>query len=241
MTDCKAKKLILIGLILLLPACQSTGIRGTDSSVKNADEFELSDFAKSDIDMVFDHQVKANEQHLRALMLKLYLRNPAYWRQPGIATAEMKVEQVIKQSEQAIQKRLFGKRSIQSIQLAFAPDFHGDRVLAFVFGMRTMLQDAYQGKQEFFIMDQLDPQKLYNAARNIEVAVWKLSNDRQADGQLFLISNELQGGVKNLSFERLFGKLIAIQDISASIVADSTNRTIKNVLQGVARFVFLPI
>jgi len=39
----------------------------------------------------------------------------------------------------------------------------------------------------------------------------------------------------------LFGKLIATQDLSAQIVADSTNRTIKNVLQGVARYVFLPL
>ncbi len=46
---------------------------------------------------------------------------------------------------------------------------------------------------------------------------------------------------KNLSFERLFGKLIAIQDDTAQLNANATNRAIKNVIQGVAKFVFLPI
>jgi hypothetical protein len=174
-------------------------------------------------------------------MLKLYLRNPGYWRGANYETASQKVDFLFIQSEPELMKETAAKRSIESIQLAFEDDFAGDRVLAFVFGLRSMVLDSYNGKRSFFIMDQLDPQKLYNSARNLEVAVWKLSNDYQLNGELFLISNELAGSVKNLSFERLFGKLIAIQDQSAKIVADSTNRTIKNMIQGVARFVFLPL
>lgn len=217
----------LTGLSLLLSGCDRS--------------FRLEHVAKSDIDMVFDAQVRATNDLLRQLMLKLYLRNPAYWRHTGAESAEQRVEQLFNAADTQLMQQLQDRRSIDSIRLAFDENFSGDRVLAFVFGLKSMLADAYGGKQSFYLLDTLDPQKLYNAARNIEVAVWKLSNDRDLQGEMMLVSNELQGEVINLSFERLFGKLIAIQDSSARIVADSSRRTIKNVIQGVASYVFLPI
>ena len=232
-------RLLSAAVLLTLAACQTTPQNHKVEDVDNG--FTLRSVVKSDIDMVFDHQVRVTEEHLRELMQKLYLRNPIYWRQTGAASAQARVNAVFDLADVVVSRQLRQTRSIESIQLAFDNSFSGDRVLAFVYGLKTMLDDSYGGKKEFFILDQLDPQRLYNAARNIEVAVWKLSNDRDENGQLYLVSNQLNGGVKNLSFERLFGKMIAIQDSSATIVADSTNRAIKNMLQGVARYVFLPI
>jgi hypothetical protein len=45
----------------------------------------------------------------------------------------------------------------------------------------------------------------------------------------------------NLTFSRIFGKLIGMNDLFAEVVADTTNRTIKNVIQGFASAVFFPI
>ena len=104
-----------------------------------------------------------------------------------------------------------------------------------------MIQTAFQDKTEFFVLDDLDPQSLYNAARNIEIAVWKLSNDRTGKGELFLLSNEVVGPVANLSFEREFGKMIGSLDILSKIVADKTDRTVVKMIQSVATAVFLPI
>ena len=94
---------------------------------------------------------------------------------------------------------------------------------------------------EFYLTDTLDPQKLYNSARNIEIAAWKLANARDARGQPLLISNETSGDVLNLSFEREFGKMIAYQDVMAEVAAQRTNRIIRRVVQTVAAAVFLPI
>jgi hypothetical protein len=91
------------------------------------------------------------------------------------------------------------------------------------------------------VIDDLDPQGLYNAARNIEIAVWKLSNARDARGDLYLLSNEGAGTVQNLSFEREFGKMIGSLDILSKIAADKTNRTVVKVIQSLATSVFLPI
>ena len=113
--------------------------------------------------------------------------------------------------------------------------------LAFVGGLLNMLMSAYDNRQQFYMLDELDPQKLFNAARNIEIAVWKLANNRDAAGQPLLLSNSMDEGVANISYERLFGKLIGRQEILAEIVADRTNRTLRHVVQRMASAVFLPI
>ncbi len=114
-------------------------------------------------------------------------------------------------------------------------------MFAFGVGISSMIFLAYNGKTEFYVTDVLDAQKLYNCARNLEIAAWKLANARDARGDPLLLSNELAGEVRNLSFEREFGKMIAYQDVMAEITAQRTNRTIRHVVQSVATAVFLPI
>jgi hypothetical protein len=136
---------------------------------------------------------------------------------------------------------LQGRRGTPAIHLALQDDYEGDRVLAFIAGLGGMIQTAFQDRTEFFVLDQLDPQRLYNAARNVEIAVWKLSNARTSRRVLLLLSNEGAGPVPNLSFEREFGKVIASLDILSLIVADNTNRMVVKVIQSLATAVFLPI
>jgi hypothetical protein len=135
---------------------------------------------------------------------------------------------------------LNGKFGTDAIQLSLKPDYAGDRVFAFVAGMGGMLLTAFNERYEFYVTDDLDAQKLYNAARNIEVAAWKLSHDRGANGELLLLSNE-SGSLANLSFEREFGKMIGNLDLLSNAIADKSNRTVVKVVQSVATMVFLPI
>ena len=105
-----------------------------------------------------------------------------------------------------------------------------------------MIMKSYNYKSEFYMFDTVEPQKLYNCARNIEIAVWKLSNNLDSSGEPFLYSNSLANEeVTNLSYERLFGKLIATQDNITTIMAGKNNRTVKTVIQKMATAVFLPI
>jgi hypothetical protein len=77
---------------------------------------------------------------------------------------------------------LEGKRGTEAINLAFRAEYRGDHVLAFIAGLASMIQTAFNDKTEFFVLDDLGAQALYNAARNVEIAVWKLSNARNARG-----------------------------------------------------------
>jgi hypothetical protein len=217
-----------------LGGCSATGHKRQTSSAGS----ELGYLAKTDIDTVTDIHIRRVEGLLKRLTTKLYRRNPGHC-QGGTPAIESCVAHLF--DSQQTYPALRGKRGSESIQLAFDEQYTGDRVMALVIGLKTMISAAYGDKKEFFIIDDVDPQKLYNSARNIEITVWRLSQRRQANGELFLVSNELNGRVKNLSFERLFGQLISLQDTMAEIIAEKTQRTIKNVIQRLATAVFLPI
>jgi hypothetical protein len=96
---------------------------------------------------------------------------------------------------------------------------------------------AFDHRTEFYLLSEVDAQKLYNAARNTEAVAWKLATARNPRGESLLLSNSMA----NLSFEREFGKLIGIQDTLAKIVEDKSNRAIRFGVVNVASMMFLPI
>jgi hypothetical protein len=104
-----------------------------------------------------------------------------------------------------------------------------------------MVHAAFNEKTEFFMTDELDAQKLYNAARNFEIADWKLSQTRDAKNEPILLSNEMTAGAANLSFEREFGKIIGSLDVLAGIIAEKGQRTLFKLLQSIATAMFLPV
>ena len=57
-----------------------------------------------------------------------------------------------------------------------------------------MIAQAYNDKSQFYLTDSLDAQRLYNAARNLEIAAWKLANTKGSNGELLLLSNEMGPG-----------------------------------------------
>jgi len=219
--------LVLLMLVLPLTACVSTGTFGPEQ------------LFKSDVDRVADIHRREAFAGLRLLAEKLYRRNPREWRKGGQASMDAALARLF---DPATAWRLPepGGRGGEAILLALREDWAGDRVAAFVVGLGGMMHGAFNGKTEFFLLDELDPQSLYNSARNVEIAAWKLTHARSADGTPLLLSNEMTP-VQNLSFEREFGKLVGNLDLLSVIVAERTNRTIAKAIQSVATAVFLPI
>lgn len=230
-------RVLLIAWVLGVAGCGSYA--GRDDPVRGRD-FEIGDIAKADVDMVAEVNVRQSMTYLREFARKLYVRNPNEWRRAGHVSPDAALKTLFGSTRKEPYPGLRNKRSSDAIALAFDESFLGDRVAAFTYGMYTMLLDGYGGKRRFYLPDRLDPQKLYYLARNFEIAFWKLGHDRRTDGRLFLLSNLLDGP-GNLSFERIAGKLIGLQDHMAQVVADGSNRKIKNVIQSVASAVFFPI
>ena len=174
-------------------------------------------------------------------MEKLYRRNPREWRKGNFASMNAAVARAFDANAEFRFAELKNVRGADAIVLALKPDYSGDRVFAFGVGLASMIFLSYNAKTEFYLTDTLDAQKLYNSARNIEIAAWKLANARDARGEPLLLSSEASGEVPNLSFEREFGKMIAYQDVMAEVAAQRTNRIIRRVVQTVGAMAFLPI
>lgn len=204
-------------------------------------EFSAQSLAKGDIDNVLDIYVHEVRKLLRELMVKLYKRNPNQLKKSPFNDVDKNVSRVFDKNHDWSFKQLDYKEGIDAIKMTFDDAYHGDRVFSFIVGLASMLMASYGDKTDFYILDDVDGQTLYNSARNIEIAVWKLSNNRDAQGELFLYSNSLQNEEAYLSYERLFGKLIANQDTIAIIMESKNKRLIKKVFQKMATAVFLPI
>ena len=235
----------LLVACLLLPACTSTqsypptapstGRRPPPAEA----QFNLADLAKSDIDAVAEVHFRESIASAKLLTEKLYRRNPRELRKSDLPTPEAE------SPARSIRARVAIRRALEPAwhrraPIAFRADFTGDRVFAFGVGIGSMIAQAYNDKSKFYLTDSLDAQRLYNAARNLEIAAWKLANagaerrapaPQQRDGP----------GAANLSFEREFGKLIAYQDTLALVMAQRTNRTIRRFSQALATAVFLPL
>ena len=203
-------------------------------------DFKVETLAKTDVNVVSDIHIEQNAILLKRLTRKLYKMNSKELAKTPGATVDGRLSELFQCPPPAPPTLLGGKSSTQALLLTFNPNYEGDRVYAMIYGLTTMLHKAYSENCDTFMLDFLDAQDLYNTARNIEILVWRLKTRHKADGSLFLTTNICDGPVQNLSYERLFGKLISLQDTMALIVSTRGERIIKEVVHS-AGMAFLPV
>jgi len=227
------------GLVLLLGlvACSSPG---TAPPKVSPGGFSPTDLAKTQVDRFAETHQREVFASLRRLTEKLYRRNPRELRKSGLPSVEAALARIYDTPHQWRLPELSGRRDIEALSLAFRADYTGDRVLALSVGLGSMVQTAFNDKVALFITDDLDPQRLFNAARNVEISAWKLNHDRDVDGNLFLLSNDM-GPPRNLSFEREMGRIIGHLDVLSQVMAERSQRVVVSAAQSMATAVFLPI
>ena len=232
---------VLSASAILLAACATPETAVNSKLVPQQDDrSSLRQFVKSDFDRLADVEVRENTQSLRTLMTKLYKRNPRELRKSASGNAEEMAKSVFENRQDWRFKEINEAQGTEAIQQAFKPEYQGDRVLSLIVGLQTMLIKAHGGISDFYMTDTIEPQNIYNAARNIEIAVWKLSNARDDKGQLYLLTNEINDSERNLSFEREFGKVIGSLDLFAITLSEKLQRTITRMVQTLATALFLP-
>lgn len=237
------KKIILLTcFVSLLSSCASQVAPVNGKRLPEQDDGgSLRHLVKSDIDRLADVEMHENTQSLRVLMTKLYKRNPSELKKSTSGTVDEMVSWVFEGDHKWNFEMLGGLKETQAVYLAFKPEYKGDRVLAFVIGLQTMMIKAHGGKTEFFLTDSVDPQSVYNSARNIEIAAWKLSNTRDESGKLYFQTNEINGKEQNLSFEREIGRIVGRTDLYALTLSEKSQRALTRFTQSVAVALFLPI
>lgn len=219
-------------LVLVLTACAD-----------KENSFDIKTLAKSDIDLVTDVHIKQLRELLRTLTVKLYKRNPRELKKSSGMTIDARLAQIMTVDRPKNGYLELGNMDgVDVLPLAFSKEFKGDRVFALMVGITGMLSASYNHKVDFYIFDEIDQQKLYNSARNLETVSWQLNNQKYDNGEPLLLSNGIgKNGIANYSYERVLGQMIILQDMMALLVSDGTNRTINKVAHGVASFTFFPI
>ena len=220
-------RLLLLLLLSVLTGCYSS-------------DFHLKQVAKTDVDMVSDIVIAEIDQQLHLLTTKLYKRNPNQLHKVSGMSVAIRLSMLFDDTGHLQFAELQGAEELEALNLALSDNFQGDRVFALMVGLTGMLRKSYGYDSDFYFYDDLDPQLLYNSARNIEVMAWKLKRLNTVIGVPLIITHKRHGVIDNLSFERIYGKLIHTQDVMAKIVADQENRTIKTVIQ-TSLSMFLPI
>ena len=220
------KKILIIISIILLTSCQNN---------------ILSNIAKTDIDIISEIHVNNANGYIEDLIIKLYKINPIYInKNEKFDSVSQVIIDIFKEVDiKNIDKS--GQENINLILKGFEKDFNGDRIYYICKGLYGMVRASYNYKNKFYLTDQkLDAQKLMNTAINIETLIWRLSNSKH-NNKLLIKTNNINAGKINLSFERLFGKLINNQENMARIVSSQQGRIIQNAAKGIVSTIFLPI
>lgn len=195
---------------------------------------------QSDPNRMASLEIRDNLATLYVLMGKLYKRNPIQWKNSGFDTQEQAEARIKAAIEAHVPLPELGDlRNVAAITHALDPAFDGDRVGALIYGLGDMLVAAHGGKTDLYLLDGLDAQRVYNAARNVEIAMWMLAQRKDSDGQPLLVSNEISENGRNLSFEREFGTIIGRTDLVAAFVAEKYRRSVINYIQNLAGGQFL--
>ncbi|CAG0997908.1 hypothetical protein MTYP_02674 [Methylophilaceae bacterium] len=139
--------------------------------------------AKNLVIQTAQEEMHAHSDDLRAVMQAFYRHNPGELRKSTSVSAEEMVQWVFEGPFGWKFESIRRVRKTDALNLCLSPEFQGDRVLALITGLQTMLISAYGGETEFHFPHPINPQYLYLAARNIEITLRKLKHPgREQDG-----------------------------------------------------------
>lgn len=196
---------------------------------KNNQDFQMSDVFKNNINYTIEISLNQSVKLLEELAIKLYNRNPNQIRKEfdyGVQdVVDLIANNKVHNNKGKMLSQLGNYRAEELLKLAFHPRYKNDRVLAFVYGLRTMLNDGY-GNEDFFMFDQVEPQKIHNLARNFEIAFWQLFNAKNSKNEPYIYSINLDEKSLNLSYERMAGKIIQLQDLLSEITSKAYGKNL---------------
>src|SRR5690606_22052462 len=143
--------LSILSITLFLSGCASTPLGKEKPVPEQRDRSTLNQLGKSDFDRMADVEMRENTESLKALMVKLYKRNPKELKKTTSSPLDKMVTWVFDGNHNWKFESIQNKQELDAIFLAFNPEYDGDRVLPFIVGLQTMLIKAHGGRTEFYL------------------------------------------------------------------------------------------
>lgn len=205
--------LAALALSLVLTGCSSF------NSTQRAEPYGGNEWMQTGANRVANLALRDNLQSIRRVQLSLYRRNPREWRKwaPSADDATERTWDAVMQGKPL--PELKGATGIDAIRLGFETTpqpYTGDRVAALVVGWTSMLKQANGDTWEQTMMDGVNAENAYRAARNIEISLWLLGSRNGPDGQPLLLATEISERGRNLVADRELSKVTARLDLMAA-------------------------
>ncbi|MDP9898813.1 hypothetical protein [Variovorax ginsengisoli] len=94
------------------------------------------------------------------------------------------------------------------------------------------LREANGGTWEQTVLDGVNAENSYRAARNIEISLWLIGSRTAPDGQPLLLSTEISDRGRNLVVDRELSKVVARLDLLAAQADEKYRRAALDFSQG---------
>ena len=196
----------------------------------------LKNLAKTNIDIISDIHIRELESHMQKLSLELYEKNANQLGKTPNLSLEKRLSQIINHPTDVFYREADYQQGTEAIELAFNSGYQGDRVFVLLLGINSMLRHSYNNLEELFMLDTLDPQKLYDSARNLERVAWRLRNENLRKKSLITLGPTDEAN----SIENTLIRMASIQDVMAEIIASKNQRMISTAVQN-ATTILIPI
>lgn len=208
-----ARRALLLGgmaAAMGLAACGST---------ERAEPYGNNEWLQTGANRIANLALRDNLQSIRRVQLSLYRRNPREWRKWAASAEEATQRTWDAITQDGPLPHLRGATGIEAIRLAFETQpkpYDGDRVAALVVGWATLLKQANGGTWEQTMLDGVNAENSYRAARNVEISLWLISSKTSPDGQPLLLATEISDRGRNLVVDRELSKVVARLDLMAA-------------------------
>ena len=206
---------LLAGTAALLGLAGCSSVRDT----QRAEPYNNQEWLQSGANRIANLSLRDNLQSVRRVQSTLYKRNPREWRKSAAS-----MDEATQRAWDAVLKgpplpELKGATGIDAIRMAFdtgPQGYQGDRVAALVFGWATMLKQANGDTWDQTMIDGVNAENSFRAARNFEISLWLISSKTAPDGQPLLLATEISDRGRNLVADRELSKVVARLDLLAA-------------------------
>ncbi|MGJ7499200.1 hypothetical protein ACSFBF_02480 [Variovorax sp. ZT5P49] len=206
---------LLAGTAALLGLTGCSSIRDT----QRAEPYNNQEWLQSGANRIANLSLRDNLQSVRRVQSTLYKRNPREWRKSATS-----MDEATQRAWDAVLKgpplpELKGATGIDAIRMAFdtgPQGYQGDRVAALVYGWATMLKQANGDTWDQTMIDGVNAENSFRAARNFEISLWLISSKTGPDGQPLLLATEISDRGRNLVADRELSKVVARLDLLAA-------------------------
>lgn len=189
---CKFYQRLILLMVLVLnmifistPAISAEGI----NNLAQKNNLKSSTTKLTSTQSTATSEMAEHNENMRNLMVLLYELNPQELNKSTQVSAKEMTEWVFEGKFGWKFDALRNLQEIDALNLSFSDDYKGDRVLAFIVGLQTMLIHAYGGKDSFKFTNKIKPSNLISASQNLQIAKLKLESAKTNTNTPLLITD----------------------------------------------------